>query len=575
MNTDSDRPSAPRGLESKWKVLITVTMGIFMIIMDSTIVNIAFPALRTGLGASLSDAQWVISIYVLSLGITTPISGFLADRFDIKKVYLLGLAVFTFGSLLCGIAPSLGLLIAARALQGVGGGMAQPLGAAQLYRAFPPKEQGTAFGILGIALVVAPALGPILGGWLVDLQFWRAIFFVNVPIGFLAVFLGSRFLPDIKTEGVPLFDPLGVATAVIGFGAILYAASVAEIYGWTGAVTLLLFGLGIAVLTAHVVIELRLAPEPIMNLRLFSNRVFLNASMVGYVATVALFGAEFLMPVYLQSFRGRTALEAGVILLAVAATSAFTTPLAGRLYDKIGPRMIMFTGFVVLCVNTWQLAQLQATTAISYVVFLLALRGLAVGLTLQTSFVTSLSSIPMNELPRGSSLLNSTRFVVQAVSVAALATILVSFLPADIQAAQQQLQAEVGAGVRFGVCETPGVSPVDNIPPGAAASLAALPSQSAMIAKAKILSDLKTACDKTMRGFEAAYRITFYASVGALLLAAFLPGWPGKWGGRELDASPGYRCGLARRASTSAWLECLPGESRKSERRSLAPLLLP
>ncbi len=533
MNMDSDRPSASRGLESKWKVLITVTMGIFMIIMDSTIVNIAFPALRTGLGASLSDAQWVISIYVLSLGITTPISGFLADRFDIKKVYLLGLAVFTLGSLLCGIAPSLGLLIAARALQGIGGGMAQPLGAAQLYRAFPPKEQGTAFGILGIALVVAPALGPILGGWLVDLQFWRAIFFVNVPIGFLAVFLGSRFLPDIKTEGVPLFDPMGITTAVIGFGAILYAASVAEIYGWTGAVTLLLFGLGIAVLTAHVVIELRVAPEPIMNLRLFSNRVFLNASMVGYVATVALFGAEFLMPVYLQSFRGRTALEAGVILLAVAATSAFTTPLAGRLYDKIGPRMIMFTGFVVLCVNTWQLAQLQATTPISYVVFLLALRGLAVGLTLQTSFVTSLSSIPMNELPRGSSLLNSTRFVVQAVSVAALATILVSFLPTDIQAAQQQLQAEVGAGVRFGVCETPGVSPADNVPPGASASLAALPPQSATIAKIKILSDLKTACDQTMRGFEAAYRITFYASVGALLLAAFLPGWPGKWGGRD------------------------------------------
>ena len=538
MRIENDGLPGRGGLEQKWKVLITVTMGIFMIIMDSTIVNIAFPALRSGLGASLSQAQWVISIYVLTLGITTPVSGFLADRFDIKRIYLLGLAIFTFGSLLCGVAPTLGLLIAARALQGIGGGMAQPLGAAQLYRAFPPKEQGTAFGILGIALVVAPALGPIMGGWLVDLEIWRAIFFVNVPIGILAVFLGSRFLPDVDAARRPLFDPLGVITAVVGFGAILYAASVAETDGWTGGATLLLLGLGVAVLVLHVVIELRLAPEPMTNLRLFSNRVFLNASMVGYVATVALFGAEFLMPVYLQSFRGRTAFEAGLILLAVAATSGFTTPLAGRLYDKIGPRVIMFTGFLVLCVNTWQLAQLKANTPIPFIIFLLGLRGLAVGLTLQTSYVTSLSSIPLDQLPRGSSLLNSTRFVIQALSVAALATVLVSFLSPETQAAQKQLQADAGAGVRFGVCETPGVAPADNVPPGARASLANLPAATALQAKVQILSNLKAACDQTMQGFEAAYRITFYASVGALLLAAFLPGWPGKWAGRGTMQAP-------------------------------------
>jgi len=143
----------------------------------------------------------------MALGVTTPVSGFLADRFKIKRVYLLGLAIFTIGSFLCGLAPSLGWLIAARALQGFGGGIAQPLGPAQLYRAFPPKEQGTALGLFGLALVVAPALGPILGGWLVDLQIWRAIFFVNVPIGILGVILGSRFLVDYKIGKRPIFDP--------------------------------------------------------------------------------------------------------------------------------------------------------------------------------------------------------------------------------------------------------------------------------------------------------------------------------------------------------------------------------
>ena len=527
-----------KGLEQKWKVLISIMFGIFMIILDSTIVNIAFPTLRREFGASLADAQWVLSIYVLSLGVTTPVSGFLADRFGIKRVYLLGLSLFVIGSFLCGLAPSLGMLIAARALQGFGGGIAQPLGPAQLYRAFPPEEQGSAFGILGIALVVAPALGPILGGWLVDINLWRTIFFVNIPIGVVGVFLGSRFLLDYQTGRKPTFDPLGLITAVIGFGAVLYAASVAETAGWAGALTLTAFGVGVLILTVHAWVELKVAKEPMASLRLFGNPVFLNASLVGYVATVALFGAEFLMPVYLQAFRGRTALETGFILLAVAATSAIATPLAGRLYDKIGPRMNLVVGFIILCVNTWQLSKIEGNTPISYIIFLLALRGLAVGLTLQTSFVAALSSIPLDRLPRGSSLLNSTRFVVQAVSVAALATIFASSVSADVRAQQDQLQnTETAASVRFGVCETPGVAAQDNLPPGVEASLASLPSAKAAEARTGILSTLKVACDQSMRGFENAYRLTFFASIGALLLGAFLPGWPGKWGGRASTQS--------------------------------------
>ncbi|MFN8381182.1 MAG: MDR family MFS transporter [Anaerolineales bacterium] len=536
---DSTSASKPTGLEQKWKVLISVMFGVFMVILDSTIVNIAFPTLRREFGATLSDAQWVISIYVLALGVTTPVSGYLADRFGIKRVYLLGIGIFALGSLLCGFSPSLGLLIVARALQGFGGGIALPLGPAQLYRAFPPKEQGTALGIFGLALVTAPALGPILGGWLVDLDIWRVIFFVNVPIGILGVFLGSRFLIDYRLDRRPLFDPLGLVTAVVGFGSVLYAATIAETSGWTGSTTLFWFGLGLATLALHVFIELKVAKEPMMNLRLFTNPTFLNASIVGYIATVALFGAEFLMPVYLQAFRGRTALDTGFILLAVAATSGLATPLAGRLFDKIGPRAIMFTGFVLLCINTWQLSKIQGSTPINYIVLLLALRGLAVGLTLQTSYVTALSSIPLNVLPRGSSLLNSTRSVVQAVSVAALATLLVGSLSAEVRAQQDKMQETlVTNSTPFGVCETPGVAAEDNLPPGAKDALASLPSQAAGAAKTRIIAGLQTACDQSMQGFEAAYRVTFFASIAALVMAAFLPGWPGKWEGRGSTQTP-------------------------------------
>jgi EmrB/QacA subfamily drug resistance transporter len=522
-----------RGLEQKWKILISVMFGIFMIILDSTVVNVAFTTLRREFGASLEAAQWVISIYVLSLGVTTPISGFLADRFGIKRVYLFGLVVFVTGSFLCGLAPTLGWLIAARALQGFGGGISQPLGPAQLYRTFPPEEQGTALGYFGVVLVFAPALGPILGGWLVDASLWRFIFFINIPIGILGVILGSRFLHDYQVERKPAFDPWGLITAVIGFGSVLYAASVAEIGGWTGVATLLSFGIGILALVIHVIIELHVK-DPMTNLRLFGNPVFLNAALVGYVATLAMFGAEFLMPVYLQAFRGRTALETGFILLGIAIPSGIATPLAGRLYDKIGPRTNMIVGFIILCINTWQLSLIGATTPISYIIFLLVLRGMAFGLTLQTSFVAALSAVPLDVLPRGSSLLNSTRFVVQAISVAALATVLSSAVSSDLQAQQDQIQnVQTGPSVGFGICETPGVRAEENLPPGASASLASLPAVKAVAVKNKILSTLQAVCTQSMQGFENAYRITFYAAIGALILGAFLPGWPRKWGGRS------------------------------------------
>jgi DHA2 family multidrug resistance protein len=202
--------------------------------------------------------------------------------------------------------------------------------------------------------------------------------------------------------------------------------------------------------------------------------------------------------------------------------------------------MNLIVGFAILCFNTWQLSKIQALTPISYIVFLLAIRGLAVGLTLQTSFVAALSSVPLNNLPRGSSLLNSTRFVVQAVSVAALATIFSSSISAEVRAQQDKMQdAQVTSSTRFGVCETPGVKADENLPPGVSSQLASLSVPMANAAKTKILSTLQVACEQSISGFENAYRLTFFASIGALIIGAFLPGWPGKWGGRgSMQAGP-------------------------------------
>jgi EmrB/QacA subfamily drug resistance transporter len=518
-NKQTQAVSSQAGFSAqKWRVLVSVIFGIFMVILDTTVVNVAFQTLRTEFGASLNDSQWIISVYVLMLGISTPLSGFMADRFGIKRVYLLGLSIFAIGSLICGLAPSLPVLIAARALQGFGGGIALPLGTALLLRTFPAEEQGVALGIFGVAALVAPALGPILGGFLVDQNLWRLIFFINPPIGVLGIFLGSRFLPNIRETRKPSFDILGLVTEIIGFGAVLYAAAVAANSGWSSGEVRLFFGIGALGLIAFAIVELFVAREPLLDLRQFRNRVFLNASVLGYVSVVALFGAEFLMPIYLQALRGKTALETGMILLPLAVSGGVSAVIAGRLYDRIGPRLLLGFGYLVLIINTYQLARLKGDTPISWIMVLLALRGLALGSTVQTTFVTALSVVPMRKIPRGSALVNATRQVIQSIGVAVLATVLASTLSPQISALQEKFleTPRQAGGTPVVICADPATNPAGqaNIP-------------------AQLRPLLAQACQENIAGFEKAYSITFYAAIVALVLGLMLPGWPFRWAGRR------------------------------------------
>jgi EmrB/QacA subfamily drug resistance transporter len=556
MTTANPGPQPRERLAHKWKVLIAVVFGIFMVILDTTVVNVAFQTLRREYGASLADAQWIISVYVLALGIATPLAGFLSDRFGIKRVYVAGLCTFVAGSLLCGISPSLWVLVAARALQGFGGGIALPLGTATLLRTFPVEEQGRALGFFGIALVVAPALGPILGGYLVDVDRWRWIFFINVPIGILGIYLNLRFQRDSRHRPGGALDWPGLVTEVVGFGSILYGASIAERNGWTSPTTLFWFALGAAGLAAFVLIELFVAKNPLLDFRLFRQRTFTLSSLVGYASVLGLFGAEFLLPVYLQALRGKTALETGFILLPMAFAAGIATPVAGRIYDRVGPRPLLVTGFSLLMVNTWQLSQLTAATSVRWLLFLLLLRGLALGMTVQTTFITALSVVPAKDLPRGSSLVNSLRQVVQSLGVAMLATVLASTQSPQVRAFQQRYQESAPAasqGQRFALCGAPlstaivapGGMAVESAPgqeaaprsadgsapspAGHAPSAAGVPPQAAGM--------LREACAQSVRGFERAYLVTLYMATLALLLGAMLPGWPGEWRGRTSHAT--------------------------------------
>jgi len=537
-------------LAYKWRALISVIFGLFMVILDTTVVNVAFPTLRSEFKVGVSDSQWIISLYVMALGVSTPLSAYLADRFGAKRIYVLGLAMFVIGSIICGFSPSLLVLIAARGLQGFGGGLALPLGSAILFNSFEPQEQGVAFGVFGIALVVAPALGPILGGALVDHGLWRWIFFLNVPIGAAGITLASLWLREQKSKERPVFDILGFLASAVGFALVLYAASIASDDGWTSQKVLICFAIGGVSLIAFTLIELFVAKEPLLNLRLFQRPVFLVATLVGYVSVLALFGAEFLLPLYLQELRGKSAFETGLILLPLAISSGIVAPFSGRLYDLVGPRILIVAGFGILLINTWQFAQLDANTSIGFILFLLVLRGIALGLTVQTTFVAALGAAPPRDTARASSLTNSTRQVVQSIGIAVLATVLVSTLSTQTKNYEAQFQntnvssstSIPGLSFSNGICGVK-VVPAPKLPSGGQGGpppgigghggSGGLPPQvQQQLILSKITPKIHQACTESVSGFQAAYTLTFYFALIAMLIGFFLPGWPGKWSGR-------------------------------------------
>lgn len=498
--------------------MITIVFGISMIVLDSTVVNVAFPTLRREFDVGLDEAQWIISIYVLALGIATPLAGILADRFKLKRVYVAGLGIFILGSLISGLAPNFGLIVGARALQGIGGGIALPLSTVMLFTTFEDHEQGRAFGIYGVVMVAAPALGPILGGLLADSNLWRWIFFINIPIGLIGIRLAVKTLRATKQKCSINFNPISLITIIVGYGCVLYAASIVNHYGWISVPVLSFFAVAAVALSVFAVYDLKYARDPLLELRLFKDPTFLKANLVGYVAVIALFGAEFLMPVYLQSLRGRTAMQTGVILLPIAATTGLINLIVGGIYDKIGPRLLVISGAAILLINTWQFANLSSSTSISQIILLLVLRGLAISLVMQPTYTTALGVVPKENVRRGSSLVNSTRFVLQALGVAVLATILGSTLSPEVKQLQQNQQA-------VGLCE-----------------------------QQQTNLQLSRACEENLSGLARAYKFTFYAAFVALVLGALLPGYPFEWAGRGaikawVTASRAY---LARRFDSVA-----------------------
>lgn len=414
------------GLAYKWIIAIVVIFGMFMSVLDTTIVNVAIPRLQSAFGASLSDVQWVVTAYTLTQGVVTPLTPFLAEYLGIKRFYISALVIFIVGSALCGIAWSLPILIAFRIFQAAGGAVLMPLSISLLALEFPPEERGTAIGTLGIPILLAPALGPTVGGYLVTYYNWQLIFYINLPIGIIGVLLAVLLMRPTPASGRRLdFDIPGFIFSAIGLAAVLYALSSAGTDGWSSTTVMGFLSIGIAGLIIFVIIELttiRQGRQPLLDLRIFANGPFTTSNIASTLITIALFGGLFLVPVYLQELRGLSAYQAGLILFPQALGSMIATIVGGRLVDRIGVKPVVFTGIFILAFALWRFSSLTLDMPYTQFQLLLILRGLGLGLCSQPLMVSSLWTVSPQKTNQATSISSVIRFVASSLGVAILST---------------------------------------------------------------------------------------------------------------------------------------------------------
>ncbi|HUY79679.1 MAG TPA: MFS transporter [Ktedonobacterales bacterium] len=432
-------------VEYKWQVAIVAALGLFMAILDNTIVSVALPQMQTFFHTNQETITWVATAYFLAQAAVIPITGYLADRVGAKWIFLVALAVFTIGSGLCALSPTKEWLIAFRIFQGIGGGALFPVAFALVFRVFPPAERGPASATIGVPVLLAPAFGPTIGGYLTTTFDWRAIFLINIPVGILTILLGAFILQGRVAEQAAeragdiasgladaeevasgqvaprrrSFDFLGLLLAMGGFTTIVYGISKAGSNGWTDATADRFMLVGGALLVAFVVTEL-LVRDPVMDVRLFLNYTFTISNVLLWGISGLLFGSLFLLPFFFENIQGHTPLVAGEIIIAQGLAAAVATVISGALYNRIGPRIIVIVGFILLTVGTYGLTQLKVdSTGMSLQVWLV-IRGLGLGFTNIPLQTLSLSRISNKAMARASSLVNVTRQVFGAVGVSAL-----------------------------------------------------------------------------------------------------------------------------------------------------------
>jgi MFS transporter, DHA2 family, multidrug resistance protein len=410
----------------KWLISATVIMGTIMAALDISIVNVALPYMRGNLGASVEEITWVATGYILSNVIIMPLVAMMSARYGRKHFYMASIFLFTASSLVCAMSWDLTSLVVFRIIQGAGGGAIIPVGQAILRESFPPEEQGMAMGMYGFGVVLGPAFGPTLGGWLTDNFSWRWIFLINIPLGILNLMLVSRFLHDppyLKREKGKI-DLQGVGFLVLGLGALQLMLEKGEIKDWFQSNFILCLAVvSFAAMVLFIRRELTV-DRPAVDLRVLKNIPFASGTLLVGVLGLGQYAALFILPMFLQQLLGYPALDSGLLLLPRGLCMALVMPVAGKMYNRLGPRILIGAGLIVTAVSFWQLSTLSLEVGFWDLFIPNMLQGGGFGLIFVALSTAVLSAIEKPQMTAATGLYNVVRQVFGSVGIAIAATVL-------------------------------------------------------------------------------------------------------------------------------------------------------
>ena len=404
-------------------ILTVLLIGAIAAILNQTVLNVALPTLTTEFNVSSTTAQWLITLYMLVNGVFIPVTAFLMARFSTRQLFFTSMIVFSIGTILCGAAPSFAILLTGRVIQAIGAGIVMPLLISVVFRLFPREKRGAAMGIVGVAIMIAPALGPTLSGLLITTLSWRYIFFAILPFS-LAALIGSFFvLKNVSEPTSAKLDILGVITSTFGFGGILYGFGIAGKAGWGSMTVLISLTIGVISLILFVVRQLN-AEEPLIDLKIFKSIEFTFSVVIIFFVNGLTYASMILIPIYLQNNRGMSALDSGLFLLPGSIAMAIMSPIVGRMYDRYGIKWIGLFGTFVLVVTTAFYTNLTYTSGIVFLAFIYVVRSIGLTFLLMPLTTAGLNSLKSNLYGDGTAMQNTIQAIAGAIGTAVMMTIM-------------------------------------------------------------------------------------------------------------------------------------------------------
>ncbi|AJS61309.1 DHA2 family efflux MFS transporter permease subunit [Paenibacillus sp. IHBB 10380] len=462
-------------------IIAALMIGAFVAFLNQTLLNVALPSIMGDLKIEAATGQWLTTGYMLVNGVLIPVTAFLISRFTTRQLFISAMGLFTIGTLICGLSPNFGILMVGRVVQAAGAGIIMPLMTVVFLNIFPIEKRGSAMGLMGLAMILAPAIGPTLSGWIVENYDWRVLFYIILPFSAIATLIGILFLKNVTKVTKPSFDMLSVVLSTIGFGGLLYGFSDAGTDGWGSTTVLSCLVIGTVSVILFVWRQIS-STSPMLEFRIFKYNMFTLTTIINVLITISMYAGMILLPIFLQNIRQFTPMESGLMMLPGAILMGIMSPITGAIFDKVGARWLSVIGLLITVITTYEFTQLTGATTYTHMILIYSIRMFGMSLMMMPIQTAGLNQLPQSMNAHGTAMSNTLRTIAGSIGTAVLVTVMTT------QTKSHATELAIAGGV----------SPTDKL---AMAHIAA---------------------ESTIYGINQAFVIATWLAAGALVLAFFI-----------------------------------------------------